>query len=369
MKARSHTNVKQIRAIKVHQWLDEWEKVHFQPKKYRAKPQPHFYLFSLNAHELKALSGIERRTISGRLGQKEDLGIQRRHDPTRSDEIRRFVEFGYPWSELSEAKRNSGEYDDLRKPGWLPTAVVVNILGIHDHRRGHSVNRNDLITVHDDNDSSALVVLPPNFTGAGWRPSDLAPIEVIDGQHRLWAFESDDISGKFDIPVVAFSGLDLSWQAYQFWTINIKPKRINPSLAFDLYPLLRTEDWLEKFEGHPIYRENALPGTCSTFVGSAREPLASAHQHARRVWIRSWHGESGVVDSFSYGHFCAITREREDRWFVRCACCLARRDPTMESNAASSISDLHGCASSGRRKTGTSRLGEKNPQDGGGRQD
>ena len=27
------------------------------------------------------------------------------------------------------------------------------------------------------------------------------------------------------------------------------------SLAFDLYPLLRTEQWLEKFEGHAIYRE------------------------------------------------------------------------------------------------------------------
>jgi DGQHR domain-containing protein len=255
MKVRSDTKPRQIRAIKVNQWLDEWEKVHFQPKKYRAKPLAYFYLFSLDAHELKALSGIERRTTSGRLSQGEDLGIQRRHDPSRSDEIRRFVEFGYPWSELSEAKRNSGEYDDLRKPGWLPTAVVVNILGTNDRRRGRSVNRDDLVTIHEDGESSALLVLPRGFAGPDWRPSELPPIEVIDGQHRLWAFESDKATGKFEIPVVAFSGLDLSWQAYQFWTINIKPKRINPSLAFDLYPLLRTEDWLEKFEGHPIYRE------------------------------------------------------------------------------------------------------------------
>ena len=59
----------------------------------------------------------------------------------------------------------------------------------------------------------------------------------------------------FSLPVVAFYGLDISWQAYLFYTINIKPKRINTSLAFDLYPLLRTEDWLDEFEGHPIYRE------------------------------------------------------------------------------------------------------------------
>ena len=59
----------------------------------------------------------------------------------------------------------------------------------------------------------------------------------------------------FELPVVAFVGLDLSWQAYLFYTVNIKPKKINASLAFDLYPLLRTEQWLEKFEGHSIYRE------------------------------------------------------------------------------------------------------------------
>src|SRR5579862_5242995 len=143
VKAHSQTNIRQVRAIKVHQWLGEWNKVHFQKGKYRAKPEPYFYVFALDAHELRALSGIERRTTSGRLSHAEDLGIQRRHDPARSDEIGQFVEFGYPWSELSEAKRQSGEYDDLRKPGWLPTAVVVNILGPNDRRRGRGVNRND----------------------------------------------------------------------------------------------------------------------------------------------------------------------------------------------------------------------------------
>jgi hypothetical protein len=76
---------------------------------------------------------------------------------------------------------------------------------------------------------------------------------VIDGQHRLWAFEDGD--AEFELPVVAFNGLDISWQAYLFWTINIKPKRINPSLAFDLYPLLRAEEWLDRAEGHAVYRE------------------------------------------------------------------------------------------------------------------
>jgi hypothetical protein len=84
--------------------------------------------------------------------------------------------------------------------------------------------------------------------------SGLPPFEIIDGQHRLFAF-GIDADHRFELPVVAFHGLDISWQAYLFWTINIKPKRINPSLAFDLYPLLRGEDWLDQGEGHSIYRE------------------------------------------------------------------------------------------------------------------
>ena len=33
------------------------------------------------------------------------------------------------------------------------------------------------------------------------------------------------------------------------------PRLLQVALAFDLYPLLRTEEWLTKFEGHAIYRE------------------------------------------------------------------------------------------------------------------
>jgi hypothetical protein len=55
--------------------------------------------------------------------------------------------------------------------------------------------------------------------------------------------------------VVAFYGLDHGWQAYLFWSVNITPKKINRSLAFDLYPLLRQQTWLDRFAGHSIYRE------------------------------------------------------------------------------------------------------------------
>lgn len=248
---------REIPALKVHQWLKEWDKVDFESQAHQRRPNPHFYMFTLRAGHLKALSGIRRRTTEdGRL-RSQDLGIQRLHDRERSKEIRKFVEYGYPWSDLNDAKRKSGRFDDLRKPGWLPTAILLNILTPEDTRNAHKVSQQELVIVRDIDDRNAIIRLPESFDDPGWRPSVVAPFEIIDGQHRLWAFEEDgaDIDVDYELPVVAFHGLDVSWQAYLFWTINIKPKRINASLAFDMYPLLRTQDWFERFEGHSIYRE------------------------------------------------------------------------------------------------------------------
>jgi DGQHR domain-containing protein len=255
MSEKKKEAIRGIRAIKVKQWLPEWDKVDWNPKEKRSKPQQCFYQFSISAPELKALSGVYARTTKDRKRGREDLGIQRRHEPERSEEIARFVKYGYPWSALSKAKQESEEYKDLRKPGWLPTAIVVNILKENDVRRGGKVDKSDLLKIADYGDGSALLHLPESYSGKNWKYKTIPPIEIIDGQHRLWAFEGSSINCDFELPVVAFVGLDISWQAYLFYTINIKPKKINASLAFDLYPLLRAEDWLTKFEGHIIYRE------------------------------------------------------------------------------------------------------------------
>lgn len=243
-----------VTAIKVSQWLHSWDRVHFDPEYHRSKPEPHFFIFAMPAAELRGLCGIYRRDTAGVKPRAADLGIQRHHDIDRSEEISRFVKCGYPWSILSEAKRKSDAFQNLRKPGWLPTAIVVNIIKKGEEREGEKVSKDDIVQVQQ-NGTLCKLMLPYEAWSKNWKPQSVAPLEVIDGQHRLWAFERDPDAG-FELPVVAFHGLDLSWQAYLFWTINIKPKRINPSLAFDLYPLLRAEDWLEKeIEGHFIYRE------------------------------------------------------------------------------------------------------------------
>ena len=85
--------------------------------------------------------------------------------------------------------------------------------------------------------------------------------------------EDSPVDEGFQLPVIAFHGLDLSWQAYLFWVINIRPKRITPSLAFDLYPLLRLENWLERFEGHPVYRETRAQELTEALWSHPESPL------------------------------------------------------------------------------------------------
>ena len=241
-------------ALKVNQWLSHWDDISWKPQEHRSQPPRSFYQFSISAQALRRLSGVYRRTMDRDRGTS-DLGIQRRHEPKRSAEIARFVKYGYPWSVLSATKRQQPDFADLRQPGWLPTAILINILTADDERQGNRVAEGDLVTVRHDHDMHR-VVLPRGLDSGDWKYNTVPPIEVIDGQHRLWAFDEAALNGSFDLPVVAFVGLDLSWQAYLFYTINIKPKKINPSLAFDLYPLLRTETWLEKIEGPKVYRES-----------------------------------------------------------------------------------------------------------------
>ena len=284
---------KSVAALKVRQWLTDWNEISWQPDENRAEPRHWFYQFSMSAAKLKSLSGIYARTTRGRTKASQDLGIQRGHDKDRSNEISDFVRYGYPWSNLSKSKRDSGEFHDLRQPGWLPTAIIVNILTENDERRGKKVAPDDLIEIVDDGNSVVKFLFPGR--GSTWKPKGIPPIEVIDGQHRLWAFGDASLAGDYELPVVAFVGLDLSWQAYLFYTINIKPKKINASLAFDLYPLLRTEKWLTKFEGHIIYRETRAQELVDLLWSHPESPwrgrinmLGERGQKGRSVTQASW---------------------------------------------------------------------------------
>lgn len=255
-----------IPALVVNQWLSSWNEAIFEPAPPRGKPEPHFYIFSISAYDLRQLSGIYRRDPN--LPPAKDLGIQRRHDREKSDEILRYFIDGFPLSRINIKKLvDPKEAASLRMPGWLPTSIIANILTTDDKRGPDNVgiDPKDLVHVKDaGNGTTAEIVLPPNYVDSKWQPQ-VHPIEIIDGQHRLWALDEDpddpwtpefrERIKSLQVPVVAFHGLDRTWQAYLFYTINQLPKRIDRNVVFDLYPLLRTEDWLTRFEGPNIYRE------------------------------------------------------------------------------------------------------------------
>lgn len=51
-----------VQAIRLKQWLPEWDHFDFDEGHYRRKPDPYVLLFSMPAVQLRALSGVYRRT-------------------------------------------------------------------------------------------------------------------------------------------------------------------------------------------------------------------------------------------------------------------------------------------------------------------
>jgi len=250
----THAKYGKIKAIKVKQWLNNWDNISGFGNKNRRKPSPYFYQFSIPALLLKRIYDVHsRRAFTDR---KDESYSQRKHSVQRSNEIKEFVQGGYPWSTISSSQRENDVYKNLQMPGWLPTNILANILASGSERKQKTIDESAVIKINELDDHFAEIILPEEIWSDRWAPS-VSPVEIIDGQHRIKAFDTiRDIQGDFEFPVIAFDNLDFTWQAYLFYTINIKPKRINTSLAYDLMPLLRIQDWLEQdLNGPEIYRK------------------------------------------------------------------------------------------------------------------
>jgi DGQHR domain-containing protein len=222
-------------------------------------PPKEFFLASMPLKDLRALAGVSTRQLEERRKANPKAGYQRAHEPERTEKNARYVSYGYPLSSQKSLDPTTNTH--FIHPGWLPTAILVNLIAPGEFRRRHgkdfAVTPAMAVSFKEDHGHYSLDYPDPaTFSGDEWNNA-LQPIEVIDGQHRLYAVDHiEDLLGEYEVPVVIFNGLSQALQAYLFWVINVEPKKINPSLAFDLYPELRRQSWLEQGEGVKVYQEH-----------------------------------------------------------------------------------------------------------------
>lgn len=245
--------------MKTSQWISSWELTSDVDSSKEGSPPKEFYVASISLKDLRALAGVSTRQLEERRKANPNAGYQRAHEPDRSKKIARYISYGYPLSSQNSLDPNTNT--QLIHPGWLPTAILVNLIAPDETRRRHgrdlSVKPDMSVSlISEGNHYSLNYPDPSSFNGAEWQDC-LQPIEIIDGQHRLYAVDHlRDVLGEYEVPVVIFNNLSQSLQAYLFWVINVEPKKINPSLAFDLYPELRRQSWLEQGEGLKVYQEH-----------------------------------------------------------------------------------------------------------------
>lgn len=270
------TKTRKLPLLEVKQWLKTWGLAERSGNEDLPDPPHSFYLGSMSIRALRRLAGVSTRDVAKRKKADRAAGYQRAHQRDRSLGISRYIQWGYPLS--TQNSLNPNEHRDLINPGWLPTAILVNLIPSDEIRnRG----RKDLMVAERDRveilreSGQILLSYPQNVdTDENWAVSEgsLEPIEIIDGQHRLFAVDSDaDLPGEYEVPVVFFEGLPQGWQAYLFWVINVEPKKINTSLAFDLYPELRNQSWLERGEWIKVYQEHRAQELTETLW---RHPLS-----------------------------------------------------------------------------------------------
>lgn len=167
-----------------------------------------FFVGVASAKQLLGIAYVQQR--------KEGEGVQRTLSAERLKEIGNYVK---------------GD----KRPGLLPNCII---LGLSKDARFDRKASQLRIPIRDKEDKEAF---------------------VIDGQHRLFAFQEQYVGG-FDMPIpfTAFIGLDLTDIAYLFRTINSTQRKINPSLVYDLLPYLREREWAEFEDSRAVFLVQSL---------------------------------------------------------------------------------------------------------------
>lgn len=210
------------------------------------QPIGDFFSAVISAEDLMKISYADMRRIEGDLDRY--VGIQRKLDPGRVEEISKFVR---------------------SRDATFPTSIVVAVPGS--------------CASYDERLKTLTLKAGVDDTGK------LIPLEevakILDGQHRVEGLRAA-VPDTFDVPISVFIDADIADQAYVFATVNLAQTKVNKSLVYDLldYANARSPQKsaheiavaLDKFKGGPFYQMIKRLGTATPGRQPGRETLAQA---------------------------------------------------------------------------------------------
>ena len=160
-----------------------------------------FYNCCMLAKDLLDICQFDFRQIKENNGVKDFMGIQRPLNEDRVKEIRRYIQ---------------------TEDACFPTSIVISV----DERCASFTERNgkSVLVIQPFEDPENHIAIP--YRGLA---------RIIDGQHRLKAFEGTDIN--WILPVNVFVGADEGTQAMIFSKVNLAQTKVNKSLVYDLFSL------------------------------------------------------------------------------------------------------------------------------------
>jgi len=163
------------------------------------QPIGDFYIGKIDSKTLCDITEFDIRHIVRENEIESYLGIQRRLDPRRVEEISEYVK---------------------STDACFPTAVILAVRGscaAYDEENGQLT----LFNLPDPEEGQEVILY-----------KDIA--RVLDGQHRIEGLRGL-IDRTFEVNVCIFIDLDIAEQAYIFSTVNLAQTKVNPSLVYDLF--------------------------------------------------------------------------------------------------------------------------------------
>lgn len=184
-----------------------------------------FYSCVMEAQQLLEICQFDFRQIKENNGIKEFMGIQRPLKDDRVREIRRYIQ---------------------TEDATFPTSIVISV----DERcvsfRTVDSHHRLVIQAYQDPEYTNIVI---PFRGLA---------KIIDGQHRLKAFEGTDVNWLLSVNI--FVGIDEGTQAMIFSKVNLAQTKVNKSLVYDLFSLDKNRS-PEKTSHEIAVNLNEIPGS------------------------------------------------------------------------------------------------------------